>query len=570
MIFLRSTFMALAVTGAASAQSPRNLDLSLKPHVASGQVDYIDVTMKLQSVDAKAGAPLLEMQMIAAGVPSARYEASALTVSDAKGALPLVQRDDPTDPANNRYFRHWTTNRAVSGDLTVTYHAPPNPPSQYRGGPVMDARSEDGGINGRGGYFLVLPDDTIPHRVRVHWDLSGMPAGARGVWTHGEGDAAQVLTPDKLGGTIFMAGPVRSYPAEPGGTFNIYWVTEPTWSVAEVAPTLEKLYRYYGQLFDDTTHTMRIFMRRGRGNGGSGAGGSFLMNTPSAGLNLPPQNIPALIAFLAHEMFHQFPETFDDAEVGEPTHWWSEGVATYYANVLAYRLGLKSLDDFAADWNGFIARYYSDPNRLLSYKEMMDGMFGPVGLNIMYGKGQVFMMVLNTRIREKSGGTRSLDDLTFPLIKQHRRGGSYTRADFLRALERELGPQGRAAYEEFRAGGKLYEVPANALGPCFKRESIVHRTLALGFDAAAATTGGRRVVKNLVRGSAAETAGAREGDEIVTLLQLNALRADTASTLTLELRRNGAPVTATFNPRVTLNGFRFVRDPSVPSDSCKI
>jgi predicted metalloprotease with PDZ domain len=311
-------------------------------------------------------------------------------------------------------------------------------------------------------------------------------------------------------------------------------------------------------------------MRRGRGNGGSGAGGSFLMNTPSKDLNLPPQNIPALQAFLAHEMLHQFPEQFDDANVGEPTHWWSEGVATFYSNVLAYRLGLKTLDEFAADWNGFIARYYSDPNRLLSYKEMMDGMFGPVGLNIMYGKGQVFMMVLNTMIKEKSGGTRSLDDLVFPLVRQHRRGGSYTRADFLHALERELGAQGRAAYEDFRAGGKLYEIPANAMGPCFRREAVEHKTFVLGFDAAAATTGDKRVIKTLLRGSPAERAGVREGDEVLTTLQVNALRADTSATLTLELSRNGTPVTATFAPRVALNGFRFVRDSSVAAERCKI
>src|SRR5438309_1266965 len=107
------------------------------------------------------------------------------------------------DPADNRYLRHWTARRPIKGDLTVAYHATPNPPATYRGGPVMDMRAEDGGMNGRAGYFLVFPDDSTPRRVHVRWDLTGMPAGSRGVWTHGEGDAEHVLTPSKLESTIF-------------------------------------------------------------------------------------------------------------------------------------------------------------------------------------------------------------------------------------------------------------------------------------------------------------------------------------------------------------------------------
>jgi len=567
--------VGLCVASAASAQRlPRDLELLVKPHLVDTAVSHVVVRMVMRGIDVPASAPLLKMQMVAAGVNTAQYDASTLTVTDASGPVPLTQATEPKDPANNRYFRRWTAARPVKGDLTVTYNGTPRrlPPGQWPGGPVMDMRAEDGGMNGRGGYFLVLPDDSATHRVRVRWDLSGIPAGARGVWTHGEGDATKVLTADKLAGTIFMAGPVKSYPAKADPTFNIYWLTEPSWNFAEVAPTVEKLFRYYGRLFEDTTHSLRIFMRRGRSNGGSGAGGSFLMYTPSADFNLPPMNIPGLIGFLAHEIFHQFPEQLDDYDVGEPTYWWSEGMATYYSNLLAFRIGVKTLDQFLGNWNGFLANYYSDPNRLLSYKDITSGMFGgPVGLNLMYAKGHAFMLLLNARIREKSGGTRSLDDLAFPLIRAHRRGERYTRADFLAALDRELGLEGRALYEEFRAGGKLLDLPNNLLGPCFRRVGVTYRPFQLGFDASAATTGERRVIRNLVARSAAARAGVREGDEAVSAIDLGALRADTSATLQLELRRSGQPVTVAYTPRgEPLDGFKWVREPSVPESACKL
>ena len=572
-----SSVVALSIASAASAQAPRELDLLLKPRMADTAMSHVGVRMVVRNVDVAARAPLLMMQMVAAGVNTAQYDASALTVTDAGGPVPLNETTEPKDPANNRYFRRWTAMRPVKGDLTVMYDGTPRrlPAGQWPGGPVMDMRAEDGGMNGRGGYFLVLPDDTVRHRIRVRWDLSGMPAGARGVWTHGEGDATKVLTPEKLAGSIFMAGPVKSYPAKADPTFNIYWLTQPSWNVAEVAPVIEKLYRYYGRLFEDTTHSMRVFMRRGGGrggNGGSGAGGSFLMYSPSADQNPPPMNVPGLVAFLAHEVFHQFPEMFDDFDVGEPTYWWSEGMATYYSNLLAYRLGVKTLDQFLENWSGFLANYYADPNRLLSYKDITSGMFGGrIGLNLMYGKGHAFMMLLNARIREKSRGTRSLDDLAFPLIRAHRRGESYTRADFLAALDRELGPDGRALYEEFRAGGKLLDMPDNLIGPCFRRVAVTYRPFQLGFDAGPATSGDRRVIRNLVDESAAARAGVREGDEVVSTIELVALRADTSATLTLQLRRGEQPVTVTYTPRGgPLDGYRWVREPSVPESACKL
>src|SRR5438309_11367619 len=128
-----AVLLAVFPTAILSAQAPPSLDLVLKPHMVEGQMDYLEVVEKLSNVDVAAGSPLLRIPMIAAGVPSARYDASSLTVSDASGPVTLTQRDDPADPANNRYLRRWTATRPVRGELAITYRGTPNPPATYRG-----------------------------------------------------------------------------------------------------------------------------------------------------------------------------------------------------------------------------------------------------------------------------------------------------------------------------------------------------------------------------------------------------------------------------------------------------
>jgi len=57
----------------------------------------------------------------------------------------------------------------------------------------------------------------------------------------------------------------------------------------------------------------------------------------------------------------------------------------------------------------------------------------------------------------------------------------------------------------------------------------------------------------------------------VSTIELGALRADTSATLTLQLRRGEQPVTVTYTPRGgPLDGYRWVREPSVPESACKL
>ena len=121
---LAAAAAALALASSAGAQNaPPALNLTLAPHQSGGAVDKVGVTLKLQAPDAKPGEPFLRLPMVFASVETQRYEAAQIEVTDAKGAVPLVQKDDPVDQANFMYFRRWQVARPTQGDVTVRYTA---------------------------------------------------------------------------------------------------------------------------------------------------------------------------------------------------------------------------------------------------------------------------------------------------------------------------------------------------------------------------------------------------------------------------------------------------------------
>ena len=113
---------------------------------------------------------------------------------------------------------------ATSGDVTLHYRAPPRVvTASTRTGPLFDLRDEAGGVQGAGWTFLAVPVNTEPYRIQLHWDLSDMPAGSRGIWSLGEGDVSVVAPAERLVSTFYFAGPVHSYPPQPTGNFAMYW-----------------------------------------------------------------------------------------------------------------------------------------------------------------------------------------------------------------------------------------------------------------------------------------------------------------------------------------------------------
>jgi hypothetical protein len=121
---LAATAAALALATSAGAQgAPPTLALTLTPHQTAGAVDQVGVTLNLQAPGAKPGEAFLRLPMVFASVKTQQYEAAQIEVVDAKGAVPLVQKDDAADAANFIYFRRWQVARPTEGDVVVRYKA---------------------------------------------------------------------------------------------------------------------------------------------------------------------------------------------------------------------------------------------------------------------------------------------------------------------------------------------------------------------------------------------------------------------------------------------------------------
>src|SRR5579859_817946 len=303
-----------------SAKLPE-LDLEMKPHVSAGGGSYVAVTMSLSDPHARAGETLLVMPLDRTGAPSARNP-TAIRATDAGGPLPLTREDEP--PAQQSGNRYWKATRATVGKVVISYRARPSLARAPDDGTGL--RQESGGFIGA--RFLAMPTAEGPFHVRLRWDLSDAPAGARGVCSLGEGNIETDTPAQALADSYFAVGPLKSAPAQGGGKFGLYWLTDPPFDAAAVGARIQALYARTSAFFGDDSSTYRIFMRENprEGTTGSAFAHSFLLSY-GAGENAA-RAADDLESLLAREMTRSWL-----ALEGEPgdTAWYNDGAAEYYS-----------------------------------------------------------------------------------------------------------------------------------------------------------------------------------------------------------------------------------------------
>lgn len=558
---------ALATGAQAQRGPPPSLDVTLAPHRTQGVVDHVDVTLKVQAPDAKPRAPFLRLPMVFASVESVRYEAGQIEVRDAAGPLHLVQKDDPVDASNFMYYRRWQVSRPTSGDVTIRYRAPAKVFRPKLGsGPPFDLRAEAGGLNGAGVSFLALPDSPQPYRIHLQWDLAHMPPGSRGAWSLGEGEVRTVGPVDVLAHAFYMAGPMKSAPAGPPGPFGIYWLGEPPFDAQQVADWTAKAYTAIATFFEEPGKPYRVFFRK---NPYPGTGGAGLVNSFMSGFSDDPKpTADGMRGHLAHEIVHNW-----TASLNGPNGiiaWYGEGMAEFYDPVITWRAGLISTEEFLTDVNQRAQSYYGNPMNGAPASEIAAKFWTDARVRkLPYDRGSFYLATVDAQVRAKSGGKRSLDDLTKAMLARKAAGKGYDTEAWLDLVTAELGPQAKAEHEAMMAG-RLVVPPSNAFGPCFRRETVPYRYFELGFDPASLTTS-PRTVTGLVAGSAAAQAGLRNGDQIAEPVVLERIQDNPSATVALRLTRDGQPLDLTYLPRgKSVEGYRWARVAGVPDSACAI
>jgi predicted metalloprotease with PDZ domain len=259
---------------------------------------------------------------------------------------------------------------------------------------------------------------------------------------------------------------------------------------------------------------------------------------------------------------------------GDPVHeaesyWFSEGVARFFARDILFRVGLLEPDELRDSVATDLAAWYtsprqSEPNEALSAHVAKNG-----AMALLVARGALYAVGLNARLRAKSNGQRSLDMVMLALLREARE--SHRRvlpiASWLALLERELGDEEKSVFEQAIGKGQRLALPADALGPCFRRAEGKYARFDLGFDEAATRASPRHIVAGLAHGGPAERGGLRPTDVLVRASY------DPGSPQTpaqLELERDGKPLKITYTPAGEARpGHVWLRRREIPNERCR-
>lgn len=558
--------------GAPRAAKETSVDIMtvrLTPRLDVGEVKAIDVALDIPAPDAPAGEPFLAMAIVRVMMPGALENPETLIIEDDLGVVPAKIEEDPEDPSAFRQDRRWILERATQGDVSVRYAIAPRviTPST-RPGPLIDTRTELWGFYGSGNTMLALPVEGWPRKVRIDWDLSHMPDGARAASSLGEGDAEATVTDQNLYSSFFMAGPLKSQPEDGAGQFVVYWMTPAAFDLKGAATWTNEAYDYFTAFFGGDETVFRVFMRTTERFQGGGGGGfnSFIFGTVK-GEDRDPAEVRSL---LAHEALHHFVGGYGrSGGGGGGQQWYSEGATNYYTTVLPYRAGLTSIDDFIAGFNEHAQNYYTNPRSNLSNEDVTTLFFSDSNAQVVpYNRGPLYFALTDARMRKASGGEKRVDDLVFEFIANrddHDDAVAYWR----RLVTDALGETGAADFDGMMAGAPLDLAP-DLFGACFEGEIRPLRQFTLGFRPYKDDEGATRAGP-VTPDSPADKAGIERYDVIVDPALLETARdRDPGESFTLNILRDGEPVTAAFSPWTEPSpGLQWLRT-DVPEDECAL
>jgi hypothetical protein len=134
-------------------------------------------------------------------------------------------------------------------------------------------------------------------------------------------------------------------------------------------------------------------------------------------------------------------------------------------------------------------------------------------------------------------------------------------------VENHLGATGKTEFEAMLNGAIMLPQP-DGFGPCFTRITKSLRRYQLGFDPKVLVEH-PRIVRGLIAGSAAESAGLRNGDEIAKPVPQDLLQGQQEGILALELKRDGKPLQISYLPRAdTVDAYQWIRIGALPDTAC--
>ncbi len=519
----------------------------------------VDVAITIDTLDVAAGEPLFTLPDMAPNMPSPQPRTDVV-VTDAEGPVPLAVAAEAAGS------QPWTATRRVHGEVTATYRLSID--NRRGSGPPINLRIDGDSFSTPGRMLLALPSGDAPYRVAISWDLDAMGPGAVGVSGYGDGEVALPAGPvSRLYYTMFAAGHFNREPEVAQGGFSALWGGEPPFDPRPLMQWTGALHAWMSDFFgDETEPPYRVILRSNPQN----PGGGVAMNQSFAVGYGPETTAESLKAILGHEMVHTW------SAIEALGKWFSEGNAIYYQARLPWRAGMITTEQYLENLNLHAARYYANPMRHTPEDEVLPRFWQDTRVRVLpYDRGAMYFAVLDGKVRQATGGRRSIDDLVRTMADHRREDRPVTLDTWLDLLREHIGEAGPETHRAMMAGELMLPEP-DGFGPCFRRSTRRVRAFDMGYDIAihAGDSGlgpkTDRIVRGLKPGSEAEKAGVRDGDRVLSGGPGDKLQLDVTRTVTLELEREGRKFPVTYLPRgEEVDVYQWERVPDVPESACR-
>jgi predicted metalloprotease with PDZ domain len=320
---------------------------------------------------------------------------------------------------------------------------------------------EDMGVfNGAATFLTLVESEHRPHEVRLElpsdWKraVTSLDAAPDGIANH-----FRARDFDTLVDSPIVAGDITVTEFEVAGSKHIIADVGEVggWESRRAAQDLEKLvretHRFWGFLPFERYVFLNVFRR---GGGGLEHKNSTLLTSSSARSTTPSLS---WLSFVSHEYFHAFnvkrlrPSELERLDYENPPHtsslWISEGLTTYFGELIVARARLASADDYLSQLSSHIRQLQNSPGRLVQTLEQSSldvwssGTSGVGRDNTKtvsyYVKGPVIGLLLDARIRRVTGGKKSLDDVIRLAYERYSEERGFTPDDFRRTAEEVAG-----------------------------------------------------------------------------------------------------------------------------------
>ena len=237
---------------------------------------------------------------------------------------------------------------------------------------------------------------------------------------------------------------------------------------------------------------------------------------------------PFMPSLYAHEVFHAWnvkrlrpaelwPYRYDRAQ---PTTllWMSEGITDYYADLSLVRGGVSTAAGFYETTTAKIQKVDNLPPVALEDASLSTWIQPLEGsADIYYDKGSLVGLMLDITIRDATDNRRSLDDVMRELYTTtYKRGSGFTVAQWWASVARAAGGKSFDDFNRRYVDGRErfpWETLLPLAGMRIAADTI--RVPVIGVTTQADSTGIQ--VVEILPGSAAATAGVREGDYILAV-----------------------------------------------------